>query len=291
MKVVRGLFCLAVCLFNYLLIAESPAAKRKIIKKKIAVGTAKRIKKRTTPPKTAPIAPSKIEEVPPPPPLIRETSSEEIPPAPALPSEKLIFTAAKQGFSGGTTIEVLERIINQGSGSVHDRNEQGQTPLMIAIAHNNAETVKDLLDLGSDRTALDSAGHSVPWYVQQQKNPNITKLFESTSSSAVPAAPEAPTAPTDIPSLPSQEQSSSFLEELKAKRGELKPGAPAESTTTAQGKISAEELKRTKLKPVSERELAPAKKEKTELDIIRERLTPRRQVIEDESDDDSDWED
>ena len=149
MKVVRGLFCLAVCLFNCFLIAESPAAKRKIIKKKMAVGTAKRIKKRTAPPKTAPITPSKIEEVPPPPPLIRETSSEEIPPAPALPSEKLIFTAAKQGFSGGTTIEVLERIINQGSGSVHDRNEQGQTPLMIAIAHNNAETVKDLLDLGS----------------------------------------------------------------------------------------------------------------------------------------------
>ena len=119
---------------------------------------------------------------------------------------------------------------------------------------------------------------------------------EESIPSAPPAeleVPQAPVAPAYLPTKPTQTSSSSLLEELQAKRGELVPTAPAESPTS-KGKISASELGkgREKLKPASERKVAPAQQQETELQRhVREMMEKRRKNIESEDNDDSDWED
>jgi ankyrin repeat protein len=77
-------------------------------------------------------------------------------------------------------VEIV-RLLLQAGADKDDQNEEGVTPLMLAVAEGNAEIVQILLDAEADMDIQDNDGNTALTIAQESENPNkniIIKLLE-----------------------------------------------------------------------------------------------------------------
>ena len=106
-----------------------------------------------------------------------------------------LYIASKNGDE-----DIVELLLAY-SANIEEKNEQGQTALMIAIQQNNnkshLEVIKMLLEAGADFLYTDNTGHTALDWAQQNEDDDVIRLL-------IQYAPDSPT-----PSLSSRSSSKS----------------------------------------------------------------------------------
>ena len=77
----------------------------------------------------------------------------------------------------GNSVLVSENLINNYHLPINKVNVNGQTPLIMGVKNNAADTVKLLIDHGADITIKDNDGYSAYDYALQNNNFDIIDLL------------------------------------------------------------------------------------------------------------------
>lgn len=87
-------------------------------------------------------------------------------------TDKLGRTALHFAASIGTNLELIELLVNKGA-QVNAQSTGGETPLMKAIAFDNADAAKLLLEHGADAEIENSMNRNSYSFAKASKNPEI----------------------------------------------------------------------------------------------------------------------